>query len=299
MGSLAGICTGSWSDIGREVWRRSSRALERRNRTLRPRRRLCATQVIELRRRLCAEGLDAGPVTIGWHLEQEGLKAPSTSTIRRILNQAGLIIPEPRKRPRSSYLRFEAAQPNEMWQSDFMHARLADGGDVEILSWLDDHSRFLLRVHRPPARDRRHDRRHVPSNHRGSRTARQHPDRQRPRLHRPVRRWQKRIRIPTADPRDPAEERLARPPTNPRQDRTIPPDPATLARRPTSRQHPSRAAAPTRHVPRALQRASPPPRARAPHPRHAYRATPKALPARPLPQAHYRLRYDRLDKKAP
>ena len=100
-------------------------------------------QVIELRRRLCAEGPNAGPVTIGWHLEQEGLKAPSTSTIRRILNQAGLIIPEPRKLP-VPYLRFEAAQPNEMWQSDFMHARLADGGDVEVLSWLDDHSRFLL-----------------------------------------------------------------------------------------------------------------------------------------------------------
>ena len=78
-------------------------------------------RVIELRRLLSAEGLDAGPVTIGWHLEQEGLQVPSTSTIRRILHQAGLIIPEPRKRPRSSYIRFEAAQPNETWQSDFMH----------------------------------------------------------------------------------------------------------------------------------------------------------------------------------
>jgi hypothetical protein len=31
-----------------------------------------------------------------------------------------------------------------MWQSDFIHWRLADGTDVEILNWLDDHSRYLL-----------------------------------------------------------------------------------------------------------------------------------------------------------
>ena len=108
-------------------------------------------RVLELRSQLTCDGLDAGPVTIGWHLEREGLRAPSTSTIRRILRQAGLITPEPRKRPRSSYTRFEMAQPNEMWQSDFIHWRLADGTDVEILNWLDDHSRYLLSctVHRP------------------------------------------------------------------------------------------------------------------------------------------------------
>jgi transposase InsO family protein len=101
-------------------------------------------RVIELRLQLVADGLDAGPVTITWHLQREGLRALSTSTIRRILNQAGLITPQPRKRPRSSYTRFEADQPNEMWQSDFMHWQLADGTDVEVLNWLDDHSRYLL-----------------------------------------------------------------------------------------------------------------------------------------------------------
>ena len=101
-------------------------------------------RVIELRRQLTADGLDAGAVTIAWHLEQEGLKAPAPATISRIISQAGLISPQPRKRPRSSYIRFQAAQPNETWQSDFMHTRLADGSDVEIISWLDDHSRFLL-----------------------------------------------------------------------------------------------------------------------------------------------------------
>ncbi|QUW19853.1 helix-turn-helix domain-containing protein [Agrococcus sp. Marseille-Q4369] len=92
-------------------------------------------RIVQLRRQLSAEGRDAGPVTIGWHLEREGHLAPSTSTIRRILHEAGLITPEPRKRPRSSWIRFEAAQPNETWQSDFTHWRLADGSDVEILNW--------------------------------------------------------------------------------------------------------------------------------------------------------------------
>ena len=100
--------------------------------------------ILELRLQLTKDGLDAGPLTIAWHLEQAGHQAPSTSTIRRILHEAGLITPEPRKRPRSSYRRFEASQPNECWQSDFTHWRLADGTDVEILNWLDDHSRYLL-----------------------------------------------------------------------------------------------------------------------------------------------------------
>jgi transposase InsO family protein len=112
-------------------------------------------RVVELRAQLTADGLDAGPETIRWHLGREGLRAPSTSTIRRILHAAGLITPQPRKRPRSSYTRFEMAQPNEMWQSDFIHWRLADGTDVEVLNWLDDHSRYLLSctVHEPVTGD--------------------------------------------------------------------------------------------------------------------------------------------------
>jgi transposase InsO family protein len=112
-------------------------------------------RVLELRLQLTADGLDAGPETIRWHLEQEQLRVLSTSTIRRILHHAGLIVPEPRKRPRSSYIRFEAAQPNEMWQSDFIHWRLQDGTGVEILNWLDDHSRYLLScsAHQPVTGD--------------------------------------------------------------------------------------------------------------------------------------------------
>jgi hypothetical protein len=41
------------------------------------------------------------------------------------------------------------------WQSDFMHCRLADGSDVEVLNWLHDHSRFLLgaTAHQPVTGD--------------------------------------------------------------------------------------------------------------------------------------------------
>ena len=103
-----------------------------------------AERIVAVRRELTAHGLDAGPVTIAARLRAEGRSVPSTSTIRRILHAAGLVTPEPRKRPRSSYRRFQAAQPNECWQSDFTHWALADGNDVEILNWLDDHSRMLL-----------------------------------------------------------------------------------------------------------------------------------------------------------
>ncbi len=101
-------------------------------------------RIVALRTELVARGLDAGPATIAWHLGREGVPVPSTSTIRRILHAAGLVVPEPHKRPRSSWIRFEAAAPNEVWQSDFTHWRLADGSGVEIISWLDDHSRYLL-----------------------------------------------------------------------------------------------------------------------------------------------------------
>ena len=112
-------------------------------------------RVLELRLELTKQGLDAGPITIAWHLEREGHRPPAVSTIRRILRAAGLVTPEPRKRPRSSYRRFAAAQPNECWQSDFTHWRLADGSDTEILNWLDDHSRYLLRctAHTPVTGD--------------------------------------------------------------------------------------------------------------------------------------------------
>ena len=81
----------------------------------------------------------------------------SRATIHRILTRAGAVTPEPSKRPKSSYLRFEAAMPNETWQSDFTHYRLTrpdgrPGADVEIITWLDDHSRYALHMSAPTDR---------------------------------------------------------------------------------------------------------------------------------------------------
>jgi transposase InsO family protein len=66
------------------------------------------------------------------------------STIWRILTARGFVTPQPHKRPKSSYLRFAADQPNERWQTDITHWPLADGSDAEICNWLDDHSRLCL-----------------------------------------------------------------------------------------------------------------------------------------------------------
>jgi transposase InsO family protein len=104
-------------------------------------------RIIMLRRELHTAGLDHGPITIAARLGQEGLTPPAVSTIRRILIAADLTTPQPKKRPKSSYRRFAADQPNECWQSDFTHWQLADGTGVEIINWLDDHSRYLLAGH--------------------------------------------------------------------------------------------------------------------------------------------------------
>ena len=100
--------------------------------------------VIELRQELVAGGHDAGAQTIAHHLVGRVDKVPSLATIWRILSRHGLIVPEPHKRPRSSFKRFEAELPNEMWQADATHWLLADTSEVEILNLIDDHSRLLL-----------------------------------------------------------------------------------------------------------------------------------------------------------
>jgi transposase InsO family protein len=105
--------------------------------------------IVRLRKELHESGLDAGADTIGWHLRHHHQVTVSRATIHRILRRAGTVVDDPKKRPKSSYLRFEADQPNETWQSDFTHYRLSQpdgqpGPDVEILTWLDDHSRYVL-----------------------------------------------------------------------------------------------------------------------------------------------------------
>ena len=102
--------------------------------------------ITRLRKELAGQGLDAGPQTIAWHLERHHQVKVSPATISRCLGRHGLVTPDPSKRPKSSCIRFAAEMPNECWQSGFTHYPLADGTDTEILTWLDDHSRYALSV---------------------------------------------------------------------------------------------------------------------------------------------------------
>src|SRR3954470_5072371 len=109
-------------------------------------------EIVRLRKELSRQGLDAGADTIRTHLARRTPRSqtssntapPSVSTIWRILARRGFLTPQPQKRPRSSWHRFEAEQPNQRWQADTTHWQLADGTPIEILNLLDDHSRLAL-----------------------------------------------------------------------------------------------------------------------------------------------------------
>jgi len=102
---------------------------------------LTEDHIVVLRKRLDEEGLDAGARTIAFHL---GPDAPSLSTIHRVLVRRGFVTPQPQKRPRTSWTRFESALPNDCWQSDMTHWHLANDQPVEIVNFIDDYSRAVL-----------------------------------------------------------------------------------------------------------------------------------------------------------
>jgi transposase InsO family protein len=106
-------------------------------------------EVTELRADLLRRGFDAGPKTIVWHLAKHRGITVSRATVARVLSREGLVTSQPRKRPKSSYVRFEAEMPNECWQADMTHYELAaragrPGRSVEILTFMDDHSRTVM-----------------------------------------------------------------------------------------------------------------------------------------------------------
>ncbi len=101
-------------------------------------------EIIRIRKELDKAGHEAGAATIAFHLEQRHGATPAVSTIWRILSARGFVTPQPHKRPKSSYVRFAAEQPNERWQLDVTHWALADGSGAEILNIIDDHSRLCV-----------------------------------------------------------------------------------------------------------------------------------------------------------
>ena len=80
--------------------------------------------IIRIRKQLTESGLDAGPATICWHLHHHHGIRLSVATVARTLTRQSLVSPQPRKRPKASYIRFEAPIPTKAWQSDFTHYRL-------------------------------------------------------------------------------------------------------------------------------------------------------------------------------
>jgi transposase InsO family protein len=106
--------------------------------------------VLRLRHQLAEAGHDAGADTLAWHLAQHHQVIVSRATVHRILTRHGAITPEPKKKPKSSYIRFQATMPNETWQSDFTHYPLTDTDafpkGIEIITWLDDCTRYALHV---------------------------------------------------------------------------------------------------------------------------------------------------------
>ena len=101
--------------------------------------------IVRLRKELLEDGLDHGATTIQWHLGRRGEidKVPSVATIHRVLVRRGLIVPEPRKRPKRALRRFAAPAPNELWQIDHTDWVIATGM-VKIFNIVDDHSRIAI-----------------------------------------------------------------------------------------------------------------------------------------------------------
>jgi transposase InsO family protein len=107
--------------------------------------------VVTLRKELADGGHECGATTIQWHLGDDPRfkdrlrgRVPSVATVHRILVRRGFVLPQPQKRPKSSWRRFEAPAPNEWWQVDFIEWVIATGL-VRIFNFLDDHSRLACR----------------------------------------------------------------------------------------------------------------------------------------------------------
>jgi transposase InsO family protein len=100
-------------------------------------------RVVRLRKELTDAGLDAGAVTIAWHLAQEDKVFVSDATVWRILGRRGLIAPSARQGPRKQWKRFERERPNDLWQLDDTDRRLADDTIVKVINMIDDCSRVV------------------------------------------------------------------------------------------------------------------------------------------------------------
>jgi transposase len=87
-----------------------------------------------------------GPRTILYWLEHDGVvPLPGRTSVERCLVRHGLVTPQPRRRKRSDYKRWERSRAMELWQMDIVGGvKLANGSEAKIVSGIDDHSRFVV-----------------------------------------------------------------------------------------------------------------------------------------------------------
>ncbi|MDQ6920236.1 MAG: hypothetical protein M3170_01380 [Candidatus Dormibacteraeota bacterium] len=104
--SLEAGSTSCWPGSAKAVTRLSSPALGGLTAAPSKARRKWKGKVVRLRKELTQAGFDAGPQTILFHLQDRFQQLPSTATIWRILKRQGLVRPQPRKRPKASFIRF-------------------------------------------------------------------------------------------------------------------------------------------------------------------------------------------------
>lgn len=100
--------------------------------------------VLAVRVELEKGGWDNGPLSVQSALLRRGVESPSRATLARIFTRAGVVIAEPKKKPRSAFRRFVHPAPNCLWQIDATEWTLVNGRVVVIFQLLDDHSRLAL-----------------------------------------------------------------------------------------------------------------------------------------------------------
>lgn len=111
-------------------------------------------EIVRLRRELAAQpGAECGADNVRYRLQQiadrdgwaeRGWSVPSRATVHKIMKRHGLVSPEPKKKPKSSYRRFSDSRPRDCYQIDATQTRLADGSTVVVFEVLDDCTRTLV-----------------------------------------------------------------------------------------------------------------------------------------------------------
>jgi transposase InsO family protein len=100
--------------------------------------------IVKARSDLAKEGWDNGALSILYRLLRNGGSPPTSRTIHRVLVRQGLVEPQPKKRPRSSYRSFEFPAPDDCWQIDAFDYQLAGGEPVVVFEVKDDCSRTQI-----------------------------------------------------------------------------------------------------------------------------------------------------------